>query len=143
MATITSANAFYALSIATVFPAPVQLQGFATDDVFTTSVMKIIETMMGVDGTLSAGYVNVAVEQEIALQADSPSNAIFDQWRAAQAIVSDAFPASGTIRLPSLNQKWTLTRGFLTSWPPIPDARKLLQPRKYGITWEKIFASNI
>jgi hypothetical protein len=143
MTSITSANAVFMLSISTIFPSPQQLQGWASDDAFTTAVMKIAETMMGVDGLLSGGYVNVPVEQEVALQADSPSNAIFDQWRAAQLQVQDVYTATATIQLPGLGLKWAMTKGFLTGYPPLPDVKKLLQPKKFGLTWQSVVPAPI
>jgi hypothetical protein len=50
----------------------------------------------------------------------------------------DAYPAVGTIILPSLNKKYTLEKGFLTGYQPIPNAKKLLEPQNFGITWQRI-----
>jgi|SRR5882672_4531500 len=135
---ITAANATFLLSITGLFPTPQQLQGFATDDVFDTQPLKSTEVLMGVDGLLSGGFVFVAVEQAITLQADSPSGDVFDQWFNAQQAAKDVFVAQGVIILTTLNRKYALTKGFLTTYMPIPDAKKLMQPRKFGITWERV-----
>lgn len=132
---ITSANSVYMLSVATIFAAPSQLQAYAADDAFSTQALKSAETQMGVDGFLAGGFVFVAIEQEIALQANSPSNALFDQWYQAQLQSKDVYVAGATIQMPSLGIKWTMTNGFLTSYNIIPDAKRLLQPRKHMITW--------
>lgn len=133
---ITAANAIFQIFIPDVFPSPQQLQGFAADDIFDTESQEVVQTQMGVDGLLSAGFVYVETKQTITLQANSPSNDVFDQWNAAQQAALDAFPASAVVVLPALGQKWQLTRGFLTSFKPIPGAGKVLKPRAFTITWQ-------
>lgn len=136
--TITGANAVYLLAITDVFPTPQQLQQFAADDVFSTDPLGSAEVIMGVDRRLSGGFVAVPVKQSISLMADSDSMDVFDQWWAAMQAEGDTFIANGVVLLPSLGQKWTLTKGFLTDYMPIPDTKKLVQARKFGITWESV-----
>jgi hypothetical protein len=138
MASITAANAIFILLIPGVFPVPVQLQGFSADDIFDFDVNITVETLMGVDGKLSGGFVNVAKKQSITLQADSASNNIFDLWQQAQYTALNTIIAQGTVWLTSIGTKWALINGFLTDYPPVPGAGKILKPRKYGLTWESI-----
>lgn len=143
MGSITSANAVLMLSITSLFPAPQQLQGFAADDIFTTEDIQVTEPVMGVDGKLSAGFVNMPVPMSIAVQADSISNAIFDQWAAASKILQDVYFAQMTVVLTSLGRKWTCSNGTLTRYKPMPDAAKVLQPRRFGIVWETVLPANV
>lgn len=138
MGKITAADAVVMLSIPPIFTTPQQLQGFAADDVYDVPTIKSVETVMGVDGVLSAGFVYVPVIQEITLQADSASNAIFDQWWAQMQAAKDVYTAQGLIRLPAISSKFIQTDGYLTGYKPAPGAKKLLQPRKYEITWNSI-----
>jgi hypothetical protein len=138
MGSITSANATFLLAVAGVFPVPQQLQGFSADDIFGTDPLEVAETSMGVDGVLSAGFVFVPVKQSITLQADSDSNNIFDDWYLAEQVAKDKFRCSGIVLLPSIGKKWTLNNGAMTTWPPMPDAGKVLRPRKFGVTWESV-----
>jgi hypothetical protein len=132
---ITGASATYLLSIPLLFPAPIQLQGFAADDVFDTDSLESTEVLMGVDGFMSAGFVFVPVKQSIHLQADSPSNAVFDQWWTAQQAIQDTYSAVATIILPTLGIKWAMTNGYLTTYQPLSSIKKLIQPRTHAITW--------
>lgn len=143
MGSITSANAVLMLSISSLFDQPQQLQGFATDDIFTTDDIQVTETQMGVDGKLSAGFVNMPVAMSISIQADSLSNVIFDQWAAASKVKQDVYYAQMTVMLSSLNKKWTCTKGSLTRYKPMPDATRVLQARRYGIVWESVLPANI
>lgn len=136
--TITAANAVFMLSITGLFDAPVQLQGFSADDVFDTEAIERAEILMGVDGRMSAGFVYTPTKQGITLQADSDSNDIFETWNANNAPPNDLFFANGSVVLPAIGKAYTMSKGVLMSYPSMPDAKKVLQPRKYGITWEKI-----
>lgn len=139
MGIITAANAVYILTIPNVLQAPIQLQGFAADDVFDTEPLEAAETLMGVDGILSAGFVFVPVPQSISLQADSASIAVFDAWWTQEQAQKTKFPASGQIKLPSIGTKWALSNGYLVTYPVIPNAGRTLKPRKFMIRWQSAF----
>ena len=136
--TITSANSVFTLVVAGLFPAPVQLRGYASDKAFTTEAVDLAEVQMGVDGRMTAGFVPNPVKQTITLQADSPSKDIFTAVIQATKAAREVFYISGSISLPSTGESFTLTRGILTNAKQIPDAEKVLQPVDYVITWESV-----
>jgi hypothetical protein len=138
MATLTTVNAVLMLAVNNIFPVPQQLQGFAADDVTDVEGIETSEAVMGVDGILSAGFVYVPVRQNITLQADSASNALFDLWYTTQRQVQDLFFASGIIVLPGLGTQWVMNKGTLTQYKPVPDVKKISQPRKFQITWQSV-----
>ena len=141
--TITSANSVFTLVAAGLFPAPVQLQGYASDKAFATDALEIAEVNMGVDGRMTGGYVANPVKQTISLQADSPSRTIFAAILQAQKTAREIYYLSGSISLPSTGESFTMTRGILTTGKQIPDAQKLLQAVDYVITWQQVDASII
>ena len=136
--TITSANSVFTLVVAGLFPAPVQLRGYASDKAFTTEAVDLAEVQMGVDGRMTAGFVPNPVKQTITLQADSPSKDIFTAVIQAMKTAREVFYISGSISLPSTGESFTLTRGILTNAKQIPDAQKVLQPMDFQITWESV-----
>ena len=138
MTTITSANSQYILSIANLFSIGQALQGYSTDDAFATEDIEPAEIQMGVDGIMTAGYVPRQFVQTLMFQADSPSCSIFDQWWLAQNAIKDLYLATGGITAPSMGQKWALTKGVLTRYHAVPDAKKVFQPRRFGITWNLV-----
>lgn len=142
-ASLTVANSVYMLVIIDLFPVPQQLQGYAADDVFSTEAVDSVETVMGVDGLLSGGWMPTPKRQTITLQADSPSTLMFDAWQQSQEAIQDAYIANAVITLPSLGRVYVCTKGFLTNYTPVPDARKILQPRRFQITWESILGAPI
>jgi hypothetical protein len=138
MPDITSANSVLILSVPDLLPAPVQIQGFSADDIFTTQRVAPVETMMGLDGALSGGYMPTKKPFEIVLMAGSASNQFFDAIQAAQDAGFLALSIFGSLSIPAPGLYYTMNNGFLTGYAPTPDGRKILQPRRFEITWESI-----
>lgn len=135
MATITAANAIFMLSIASVFPTPVQLQGFGVDDAFATDVVDNTETQVGVDGFGVAGYVPRSPSMTIRLLASSPSVIVFENWIAAQDLAQEVLYAAATIKLPSIGRIYTCYQGSLMRASTMADVRKVLANREFHIQW--------
>lgn len=143
MGTITAADVVVTIQQATLFPAPRIIQGFATDDVFDVDAIQSVETQMGVDGILSGGFVFAPIIQNIALQADSESNDVFDTLWAQQQATKSTYPCSGLIVVPAVSKKYAFALGFLTTYKPLADAKRVLQPRRYGMTWGRLNVSPV
>lgn len=135
---LTGANASIMLSVPGLFSTPQKLQGFSTDDVFDVDQIKLAETLMGVDGMLSGGFVWEATQQTFTLQSDSPSVFVFDQWVAAIKSASDTLTGSATVVLLGISTKWSCKVGYLTQYPPMPSVGKLIKPRKYTVMWQTV-----
>jgi hypothetical protein len=138
MADITAANATFIISVPILSLAAQALQEFGADDIFDTEDVQPTEIMMSVDGFLSGGFVFVAKPMTITLMAGSASNSFFDAWNSGQQSGLLAAPATGVVTLTGLGSSYLLTNGFLTRFKPIADAKKMLQPRKYQVTWGNI-----
>lgn len=135
---ITAANATILLTVDVLFPVPYQLQKFAADDVFGTNPITVGEQMMGVDGHLTSGFVNSSTEQAYALMADSPSNFFFDQIALREKADQTKYEINGVVLLTSVGTQWTMVRGFLKTWQPIPDVKRVLQPRRHTVEWNRV-----
>lgn len=136
--TITSANSILTMVVPGLFPVPVSIQGYSTDDAFMLDALDLAETVMGVDGKMSAGYVPKEVKLTITLQADSDSKEFFAILTQAVKTAREIFYMSATLSLPSTGEAFTFTRGILTSVDQAPAAKKMLQPQKFVITWESV-----
>ena len=143
LGTITSASAVFTITVLGVFLAPQALQGFSTDDIFSTERLQSVAVEMGVDGEMAAGFMFVPLRQTVILQANSESNDVFDQWWMFMQTAIDAFPAAGIISLPAIKKKFIMVNGSLTGYQPIPNAAKTLRPREYEITWKQMIPSPI
>ncbi len=140
---LTSANAVIMLAVPGIFSSPQQLQGFSADDIFDVEQIAIAETMMGVDGILSAGMVFNKTTQNITLQSDSASIAIFDTWIQQTLADVELTECSGVILVSGIGMQFTMPKGYLTHYPPMPSLGTTVKPRKYTIDWETVIPSPI
>ena len=143
MATLTSANSVLMLGVANLYNVPIQIQGFATDDAFTAADVETAETMMGVDGKLSAGFTPYPTTIEISLQADSPSNLFFDAIINAELVAREKYVMNGSILIPSLGQLFSMTTGFLGKVTKVSAAKKVMQPRKFEIVFQSVVGAPV
>jgi tail fiber protein gp32 len=135
---ISDTNAVITLTIPLLFPVPVQIQGFAADDVYDSDDVELATTIMGVDGILSGGFVNSLIAWNISLQADSPSQVMFEAWDGAQQALQDVLPAQANVTLTGLGRSYQMVTGFLVRGKRLPDAKKTLMPRKWRIDWQQV-----
>jgi hypothetical protein len=136
--TLTTANSVLLLSVDTIFPVAVQITGFSADDITNSDAVTSKEMSMGIDGRLSAGFVPVAIPQNIVLQSDSLSVDFFEQWISYEASTAETYFATGTLLIPSLEKSYTMNRGVLMSHAAMPSLRKTAQPRTFMINWESV-----
>lgn len=135
---ITASNAVIMLSVAGLFDIPQQLQQFAADNVYDTDPLAVAETAMGVDGNLTGGFVFNPTNQSFELMADSPSNFFFDTIAQRQRADQTLYRIQGTTLLTSVGTQFTMRRGILTTWTPMPKAGRVLQARRHTIQWERV-----
>lgn len=135
---ITSANAIVMLAVPGVFPAPQQIQQFSADDIFTNDPVPASEVSMGVDGFLAAGFVFSPISWSISLMADSESNKFFDDWYQWNRDHIESYRCNGTVWLRSVNKKYEMVNGALTTYRHMPDAGRTLRSRSYVITWQSV-----
>lgn len=138
MATLTSSNSTLAIGVEKLFNIPVTIEGYSVDDAFAVEEAETSEVLMGVDGKLSGGYTPYPVVFSVNLQADSKSNLFFDTLIQTSAIKREAYILNATILIPSIGFIYALTHGFLGKTSLMPEAKKILQPRKYEITFQSI-----
>lgn len=139
--TITAANAVILINAPDVFGSPVQLMGFSTDDIYSSDAIEPVETMMGVDGVLSGGYTPKPVDQAFMIQADSDSIDFFEAIQSWQATNVAVEQLSGTTLLQSTNKFYTMPKGFMVNYQALPEAKKVLQARRFTIRWQGVLAS--
>jgi len=135
---ITSANAVIMLAVAGLFDIPQQIQQFSADNIYGVNVLAVAETQMGVDGNLTGGAVYNPTEQSFDLMADSPSVFFFDQIALRQKADLTLYRIQGTTILTSVGSKFTMRRGILRDWTPMPEAGRVLKARRATIVWERV-----
>lgn len=135
---ITASNAIIMLSVPGLFDIPQQLQQFSAENVFGVDPLAAAETQMGVDGYLTGGVVFNPTNQSFELMADSPSNFFFDTLYLRQRADQVTYRIQGTVILTAVGTKYTMRRGILTTWMPMPEAGRVLKARRHTITWERV-----
>jgi hypothetical protein len=118
-----------------------RLQGFGADAITETDAIAQAETMMGVDGRLSGGYVPAPTVQNFTLQADSLSNDYMDNLAALQEQNREIVIITGSLVMSAIGSKYEMHRGFLTNYPKFPSAQRVIQPRRFTITWQRVTRS--
>lgn len=141
--TLTSMNSVLMIGVTGLYDTAVQLQGFSADDMYEVDPVDTAEVVMGVDGTMSAGWVPQIKTMKVTLQGDSLSNWFFEAWYAAQEAAQDLYFAFGTAVQPGVGREYTLTRGALSNYSPLSGAKKMLQPRSFQIKWNTVIGSPI
>lgn len=136
--TLTSANSVFTLAIPSLALGPFTVQGYSADDAFTLDPVDISETVMGVDGRMSAGYTPYITPMVVTLQADSESCDAFEAWLSAMKTLREIAFGFAVIEIPANGKVYTLNRGALKRVQQMPSARKILQPTTYGIDWAEV-----
>lgn len=136
MADITSANSVLYLGVTGLLTVPQQVAGFASDDMYSMANVDTKEVLLGADGILSAGWIPQIKVLEITLQADSPSNTLFEAAYAAEEAAKTPYFFFGIINQPSVSKAYTLTTGVMKNYSPMAAAKKVLQPRKFEIHFQ-------
>lgn len=136
--TITSADSTFVISSADFALAATVLEGYAADAAFAVDNTDTAETSLGVDGRLSAGWVPRTYNQTVTLQADSPSQAVFEALVAAQDAGRTVFRLNGVITLPGNQRSYSLSRGVLKNYTAMPAANRTLKPQTFVIEWESV-----
>jgi len=137
MATLTVANSKF---IITYIPLGLtfQVQGYSVDDAFTADSVTTSETLMGVDGRKSQGWIPSLKTFNFTLQADSDTNVQMDAIIQYEKTVRETGRLDAVITIPGISRSYTLTNGTLKTFTPFASNKKTLQPRMFGIDWENI-----
>jgi hypothetical protein len=136
--TITSANNTVILNIPGVFGNPIELDKWAADDAFTVEGITTGEVMQGVDGKISRGWVPSLRVFAFTLMADSSSCVDMDTLNSAQQAIKEFYSIAATIYMPGPGIQYNCRAGILTKYSPMAEAKKVLQPRKFEITFGRM-----
>lgn len=139
---ITSADAIVELVVAELYPSGFNLEQFEAQNIFEMGDTDAAETQRTADGKLLAGFIYGDLPWTFHLAASSPSIQYFDTWLTTQMTARTILRCNGTVILPSLGKKYTMTNGVLQRAKRMPSAGRVLQPVTGVIQWETITPSN-
>lgn len=136
---ITSANASATL-VLDLFPAGVKLEQFSADGAWSQDNYSILETRMGVDGYMAAGYTPVEKEVTFHFQANSPSIEKLNLIWQTMETTKIALWCNITIVVPSIKMTYVCANGVLMNYKMLPNASKVLEPVDATFRFESITA---
>jgi hypothetical protein len=139
---ITSSNSIIIIGVTNLLP-PTQIQGYSADDIFTSEAIDNAETIMGLDGLLSAGYVPAPVTITFQMMANSASISFFEAWFAAEQQAGDKYTGFANITVPGIGRNYTGAKCFLRNYSPLASARKVMEARSFSLQFEKLIGAAI
>lgn len=140
-ATLTVANSSIAVTIEALYPASVLLRGYAADNVFEAGTVENGEFSMGIDGTLSAGFVYNPIDFTLTLQADSESLEIFKQVYQYEVANRTKLRVGLTVALPANGTRYVMKDGYMRTFKA-PAGQRILQPAVVEFTFARQEFSN-
>jgi hypothetical protein len=124
---ITSANSS-AVAHCKFFPAGLKFEQYSADGAWTQDAYQTVETRMGVDGKMSAGYTPMEKEITFSFQANSPTLDGLDIiWQTTEVSKTPEF-LQIIIECPSIKKRFVLANCVLMNYKLIPNAQKVLEP---------------
>lgn len=133
---ITSANAAAVMTVDELFPAGFSLENFATDQSVTQDEETLAEVRTGVDGKLAGGFVPSSKVVHFSLEPCSPSVPYVDQLIKSMETNKRIYKIGMTVTIPAIGKVYTYENGILTTAKTFPDAKKVLDPQAFAITFE-------
>ena len=136
---ITSANASATL-VMDLFPAGIALENFSADGAWTQDAYEVLETRMGVDGKMVAGYTPVEKEITFHFQPNSPTIDKLNLIWQTMEVSKTALWGNIIITVPSLKMTYVCANGVLMNYKMVPNAQKVLEPIDASFRFESITA---
>lgn len=135
---ITSADSQLVISLPELALANVFMEGYAVDSSFAFESVQTAETQLGVDGYTSAGWIPRNYPMNLQFAADSNSLKVWDALVSYQDAKRTVVRFNGTLVLTSNGMSYTMEKGVLVNYAPVPDGAKVLQPRTMQIIWGRV-----
>jgi hypothetical protein len=136
-ATLTSANAVLKMTAEALYTSAVSISGFATDDAWDPDAVQNGEYAMGVDGTLSAGFVFNEIHLSITVQADSPSLVYYENIWNYEVTNRTKLQLAQTIRSVANGRNYDYKQGYMVSYKA-PAGKKILQPAVVQMVFSRL-----
>jgi len=128
--TITAANSVVLFTAAGYFDQAIRLQGYQVDNAFSFGDATTGETRIGVDGKQSGGWVSHEIPVTVFLEANSPSRASMEDFRAWCNANQETAVCTLDVTIPSIGRRIQAS-GFLVSQSGGPSAQKLINGTQY------------
>lgn len=139
---ITAADVAWSMTVNNLYPSGFTMSGFTADNIFDVNSLELAETIMGVDGTLSAGAILNPLDQTVHLMPDSPAYSKFQTWATTSRTSIAVYKCNATIVFPTHGKKYVCTNGVLVNCQTMASAGRVVSPITALIRWESITPSD-
>lgn len=135
---VTSADVAAVMTIEDLYPSGFVLENFGSDQAIVSEPVQEVETRMGVDGKMVAGYTPAPVQVQVTFEPVSPSVPYLRTLAQSQRSQKRPFRIGLSVRVRSTNKKHTFINGVLTNSPPMSSVGKTMQPMTFTFTFERV-----
>lgn len=125
-------------SLSSIIGVPTTLQGWAADNAFSIDAQQTAQVVQGVDGQAHFGWIPHLVPFNISLMPDSDSQDYLENLMMAQDLIRETFMITGTLIIPSVAKKYSLSNGAMTSYTPVPSHQRVLAAQGMTVTFTKV-----
>ena len=140
---ITSTTAELYLQVDDLYPNPVRIIQFSTDQSFALEQQTIAEYRFGVDGGLAVGYRPTEKKVTVSLEASSPSWQVMENILRSDIATKKKHEVTMTAVIPSVNRRFVFSCGFLNSGTAMPNPKTVLEPTQWEFVFAKMETSEI
>ena len=138
--TLTTANSTIILTLP-ILPVPVKLEGYSTDDMLNQDELNFTDSVMGIDGLKSSGYIIEKRVVNLTFMPTSASIDTFNIWINAMKVARESLEATAmSVTVPGLKNTYLFTIGNLKNGKEIPDLKKMSESIKYTLEFESCTA---
>ena len=125
-------------TLSSLIGVPQTIEGWSADNAFSIDAQQTAVVVQGVDGKTHFGWVPHLVPFSISLMPDSDSQDYLENLVTAQDEMRETLMIGGVLIVPSIQRKYALTNGAITSFTPIPSHQRTLAAQGMVITFSKI-----
>ena len=138
---ITSANSSLRITITTLYPSGVDVDGYEADRMFETAAVENAEFVMGADGQLYQGWIPNMIPLTINIMPNSSFGQILDELFAYENTSKSKLSINAVLTVPALDATFTYVNGGMATWTPSVTGARVLQGRPAIFNFESVTRS--
>lgn len=113
------------------------IEGWSANNFLSAGQQPSAEVQLGIDGLSHRGWVPSLLNVTINLFPDSPSQDYLENLFVIQKEMRETLLITGTLIIPALQKKYSLTKGALQAFTPLPGHGRVLQEQGSNFIFEK------
>lgn len=127
----TSLGAF-----ASLMGVPTRIEGWASDNAFSTDQVESSQMVQGIDGKAHTGWVPFLVPFNVSLYPDSPSQDYIDQIVGIERTMRESLLISAVLIVPATLKKFYFSNGVIARVTPFASHGRVQSAQATGFVFE-------